>query len=134
MADYDYLTLACEHLGVAMTQVLSSKTREADITLVVDNGIVGCPKHVIPLELLHEMAEPESEMPPEAEAEIEIAPEAGPEQETVAYDATDGAKRQAQMSGVSLSDVAVWLETVPGRQGERITVHTVRDYMRRGDK
>ena len=120
----NYLTLACAYLGIAATQVLASAEKETEIVLVVDNGIAGCPKYTIPLELLHEIDEPEPEIPPEVEMEAEVKPEV----EVIPYTATDAAKRQAQMLSVSLSNVAEWAGN------EHITVHTVRDYMRRGAK
>lgn len=122
----NYLTLACEHLGITAAQVLASAEKETEIVLVVDNGIAGCPKYRIPLELLHEKVEPEPEMPPDLPAQAGVEAEVVPEIEVVPYTATAGAERQARMSGVSLSNVAEWA----GK--ERITVNTVRDYVRRG--
>lgn len=132
----NYLTLACAYLGIAATQVLASAEKETEIVLVVDNGIAGCPKHRISFAVLDatrgvdvEAETEETPLEPGYDSALDPAlAEVKPEIEVIPYTVTAGAKRQARMSGVSLSNVAEW------SGGERITVHTVRDYMRRGDK
>jgi hypothetical protein len=57
----DYLSLACRHLDVEPDKVLAYKQYEDHLAIVVDNGIAGCPKYLIPLAEL--VPEPEPEKP-----------------------------------------------------------------------
>ena len=56
------LVRACQYLDVKEGAVLSFKVYEAEgyITLVIDNGIKGCPKYTIPLDELPDLPEPDA--------------------------------------------------------------------------
>jgi hypothetical protein len=56
------LVRACEYLGVKETAVLASRLNEAEgyISIVIDNGIKGCPKYTIPLDKLPDLPEPDA--------------------------------------------------------------------------
>lgn len=54
----DYLTRACDHLGVDPSSVLSHRIGAGEIVLVVDKGIKGSPKYTIPLSTLDTAPEP----------------------------------------------------------------------------
>lgn len=73
-----YLSLACEHLGIGESSVLSHRVYQDRVVLVVNKGILGCPKFSIPLSVLN----------------------AGEVQ------ATSGALRLAKREGVDIKDVA----------------------------
>ena len=45
----DYLNLAAKHLGVEVDDIIASKVYDDHIAVVVDKGIAGCPKYLIPL-------------------------------------------------------------------------------------
>ena len=76
----DLFQRVCRHLGVEPGQILVYRIRRDDIVVVVDRGIAGCPKYIIP------MSEIQS-------ADTEI-------------DATPAAQRQARMAGVDIEEVA----------------------------
>ena len=102
----DYLKAACKYLGIEAAQVRKHRIEGDSLVLVVDMGIKGCPKYAIPL----------SDLTPE---ETEILVDAVYE-----VDATAGAKRQARMSNIDLTEVAQWAK------GKRITVNTVREFVK----
>ena len=48
----DYLDLACKYLDVDKGSVIKHRVQGDDYTVIVDNGILGCPKYYIPISLL----------------------------------------------------------------------------------
>jgi hypothetical protein len=56
------LLRACQYLDIKEQAVLSFKVYEAGgyISLVIDNGIKGCPKYTIPLDKLPDLPEPDA--------------------------------------------------------------------------
>ena len=47
MSENNYVTLACAHLGVSQSQILSVRETEDSVIMVIDLGIKGCPKYTV---------------------------------------------------------------------------------------
>lgn len=62
----DYLELACIYHGVDKGKVIKHRAQigpsgSEDYSIIVDNGILGCPKYYVPISLLDELeAQPEA--------------------------------------------------------------------------
>ena len=66
----DYLELACIYHGVDKGKVIKHRAQigpsgSDDYSIIVDNGILGCPKYYVPISLLDEL-----EAQPEASPEV----------------------------------------------------------------
>jgi len=66
----DYLDLACSYHGVDKGKVIKHRDQVGpdgsdDYSIIVDNGILGCPKYYVPISLLEEIEA-------EAEAALEV--------------------------------------------------------------
>lgn len=59
----DVIKRACAALGVDPARVLSSRidSERGQVSIVVDNGIAGCPKLVMPLSAIPEPEQPKEE-------------------------------------------------------------------------
>ena len=51
----NYITLACDYLGIVARQVINPRIEDGDLVLVYEVGVKGCPKVRIPLEVLDAM-------------------------------------------------------------------------------
>ena len=78
----EYLDLAVDYLGVTKEQCLVLREVEGQVIVVVDNGILGCPKYVIPISELTIKNVP---LPFDEEPE----PEPEPEEEEFEYQEID---------------------------------------------
>lgn len=58
----DYLILAAEYLGVEVDSIIDGNVYDDHIAVVVDKGIAGCPKYLIPLSALEPAAEDVSDL------------------------------------------------------------------------
>jgi len=64
----DYKALAAKHLDKPSDTFMVFRIAGDQAVVVVDNGIAGCPKYIIPLSILDALVEPEPE--PEGETYI----------------------------------------------------------------
>lgn len=53
--ELDYMERACLHLGVGAEQVLKWTIRGPNVVVILDLGIKGCPKHIVPLATLDQV-------------------------------------------------------------------------------
>lgn len=68
----DYLKLACDRLGIEPGKALAHKVYDDHIAIVVDNGIKGCPKHILPLSSLQPTKPATLPEPVEAESKPQV--------------------------------------------------------------
>ncbi len=94
----DKLIAACDYLGIEPEQVLKSRVDGDELVLVVNRGILGCPKYRLPLARL-------VAAPP--------APEEEPEVETVTPDEEEASGAEAEITTTLGDDVKIVVEEVP---------------------
>ena len=123
----DYQKLTLEHLGLVGANVLKFTIYDDYVSLILDNGIKGCPKYTVALVDLQpagvDVAELEADAPPEREvAQPEIAP---PEREVVEQplNATRAAEKLLRKHGSLDSAAAQFI-------GERVTLEMARLFVR----
>ena len=73
----NYLDLACEYHGVDKGRVIKHRAQigpsgSDDYSIIVDNGIMGCPKYYVPLSRLDELAAQEVDAPLPVPAAVDL--------------------------------------------------------------
>ena len=72
----DYLDLACKYHGVDKGRVIKHRAQigpsgSDDYSIIVDNGILGCPKYYVPISLLEELeVQPDAPLPVPAAVDL----------------------------------------------------------------
>ena len=66
----DYLDLACKHLGVDKGSVIKHRIQGDNYSVIVDNGILGCPKYYVPISQLEELRAQPAALPVPAAVDL----------------------------------------------------------------
>lgn len=87
----------CNYFNVSPDQILKYREEGESVVIILDLGIMGCPKHTVLLADLLAVAE--------VETDEELVEGQSEEQEADSWEATDAARKLAERAGINLASI-----------------------------